>query len=273
MKERHGSDETHTGRQTLELEDLTPVTDLSQFETELMQSVDDGITVVPLEIMSEDGQRLFAASPPVLQLEKKLLYARVTVPPMEDVVVGALADKEAGNVSAIDLLGLDIKEHVAVAGRLLGVVVVVQRPNLNETLMGFNVHVLLTGVTMSVPTTMILDGFESTQVSATLRAFPSLLTDGAMILVLGSTVDGTRTVAFGTGGPVKVTLTMRPQDVGRSVGPISGFLFVAVRLQTTAAMFPFVPRVSMLSLVIVAFETHETEVRAPRKPLRDVSVS
>ena len=255
----------------MELEDLTPVTELSQFETELMQSVDDGITVVPLEIMSEDGQRLFSASPPVLQLEKKLLYARVTVPPMEDVVVGALADKEAGHESAIDWFGLDIKEHVD--GRLHGVVVVVQRPNLNETLMGFNVPVLLTGVIMSVPTTMILDGFESTQVSATLRAFPSLLTDGAMILVLGSTVDGTRTVALETGGPVKVTLTMRPQDVGRSVGPISGFLFVAVRLQTTAAMFPFVPRASMLSLVIVAFETHETEVRAPTKPLRDVSVS
>ena len=263
MKEGHGIDETHTGRQTLELEDLTPVTDLTQFETELMQRVDDGITVVPLEIMSEDGQRLFATSTPVLQLEKKLLDARVPVPPMEDVVVGALADQEIGHVSSIDLFGLDVKEYVD--GRLHGVVVVVQRPNLNETLMGFNVHVLLTGVTMSVPTTMIFDGFGSTQVSATLRAFPSRLTDGAMILVLGSTVDGTRTVAFETGGPVKVTLTMRTQDVGRSVGPISGFVFVAVRLQTTATMFHFVPRASMLSLVIVAFETHEAEVRAPEE--------
>ena len=60
--------------------------------------------------------------------------------------------------------------------------------------------------------------------------------------------------------------------VGLSVGPIGGFVFVAVRLQTTAAMFPFVPQTSMLSLVIVAFETQEAEVRAPRKPLRDVSV-
>ena len=78
-----------TGRQTLELEDFTPVTDLTQFETELMQRVDDGITVVPLEIMSEDGQRLFAPLTPVLQLEQKLLGARVTVPSMEDVVVGS----------------------------------------------------------------------------------------------------------------------------------------------------------------------------------------
>ena len=42
-------------------------------------------------------------------------------------------------------------------------------------------------------------------------------------------------------------------------------MFVAVRLQTTIAMFPSVPRASMLSLVIVAFEAHETELRAPEK--------
>ena len=234
LKEGHGIDETHTGRQTLELEDFTPVTDLTQFETELMQRVDDGITVAPFEIMSEDSQRLFTALTPVLQLEQKLLNARVAVAPMEDIVVGALADQEIGYVSALDLFGFNVKEHVD--GWLHGVVVVVQRPNLNETLMGFNVHVLLTGVTMSVPATMIFDGFGAAQVSATLRAFPSRLTDGAMILVLGLTVDGT--VAFETGGPVKVTLTMRAQDVGRSVGPIGGFVFVAVRLQTTAAMSP-----------------------------------
>ena len=63
----------------------------------------------------------------------------------------------------------------------------------------------------------------------------------------------------------KSALTMRVQDFRRSVGPIGSFLFVAVRLQTTAAMFPSVPRVSMLSLVIVAFETHKTEVEAPEK--------
>ena len=149
-------------------------------------------------------------------------------------------------------------------GRLHGVVVV-QCPHLNETLMGFNVHVLMTGVTMCVPATMIFDGFESAQVSATLRAFPSHLTDGAMSLVLGSTVNGTCTVTFETSGPVKMTLTMRAQHVGRSVSSISGFVFVAVRLQTTAAMFPFVPQASMLSLVIVPLETHETEVRVPEK--------
>ena len=261
LKEGHGIDETHTGRQTLELEDFTPVTDLTQFETESMQRVDDGITVVPLEIISKDGQRLFTALTPVLQLEQKLLDARITVPPMEDVVVGALADQEIGHVSAIDLFGFNVKEHVN--GRLHGVVV--QRPNLNETLMGFNVHILLTSMTMRVPATMIFDGFGPTQVRATLRAFPSRLTDGAMILVLWSTVNGTRTVTFETGGPVKMTLTMRAQHVGRAVGPISGFVFVAVRLQTTATMFPFVPRASMLSLVIVASETHEAEVRAPEK--------
>ena len=70
-----------------------------------------------------------------------------------------------------------------------------------------------------------------------------------MRLVLGSTVDGTRTVTFETSGPVKVTLTLRAQHVGRAVGPISGFVFVAVRLQTTATMFPFV----------------QAEVRAPEK--------
>ena len=75
---------------------------------------------------------------------------------MEDVVVGALADQEIGHVSAIDLFGLDVKEHVN--GWLHGVVVV-QCPNLNETLMGFNVHVLLTSVTLCVPATMIFDGF------------------------------------------------------------------------------------------------------------------
>ena len=125
-----------------------------------MQHVNDGITVVPLEIISEDSQRLFTALIPVLQLEKKLLYARVTVPPMEDVVVGGvLADQEVGHAPAIDLFGLDVKEHV---DGWLHSVVVVQHPNLNETLMGFNVHVLLTGVTMSVPATMILDGFGCT---------------------------------------------------------------------------------------------------------------
>ena len=254
LKEGHGIDETDTGRQTLKLEDFTPVTDLTQFQTELMQRVNDGITVVPLEIMSEDGQRLFTPLTPVLQLEQKLLNARVTVPPMEDVVIGALTDQEIGHVSTVDLFGFNVKEHVN--GRLHGVVVVVvQCPHLNETLMGF--HVLLTGVTMRVPATMIFDGFGSAQVSATLRAFPSRLTDGAMILVLGSTVNGTCTVTFETSGPVKMTLTMRAQHVGRSVSSISGFVFVAVRLQTTAAMFPFVPRASMLSLVIVPLETHE----------------
>ena len=176
---------------------------------------------------------------------------------MEDVVVGALTDQEIGHMSAVDLFGFNVKEHVN--GRLHGVVVVVvvQCSHLNETLMGFNVHVLLTGVTMRVPATMIFDGFGSAQVRATLRAFPSRLTDGAMILVLGSTVNGTCTVTFETSDPVKMTLTMRAQHVGRSVSSISGFVFVAVRLQTTAAMFPFVPRASMLSLVIVPLETHE----------------
>ena len=265
LKEGHGIDETDTGRQTLELEDFTPVTDLTQFETELMQRVNDGITVVPLEIMSEDGQRLFTPLTPVLQLEQKLLNARVTVPPMEDVVVGALTDQEIGHVSAVDLFGFNVKEHVN--GWLHGVVVVVvvQGPHLNETLMGFNVHVLLTSVTLCVPATMIFDGFGSAQVRATLRAFPSRLTDGAMILVLRSTVNGTCTVTFETSGPVKMTLTMRAQHFGRSVSSISGFVFVAIRLQTTAAMFPFVPRASMLSLVIVSLEAHETEVRAPEK--------
>ena len=265
LKEGHGIDETDTGRQTLKLEDFTPVTDLTQFQTELMQRVNDGITVVPLEIMSEDGQRLFTPLTPVLQLEQKLLDAGVTVPPMEDVVVGALADQEIGYVSAVDLFGFDVKEHVNGRWHGVVVVVVVQCLHLNETLMGFNVHVLLTGVTLCVPATMIFDGFGSAQVRATLRAFPSRLTDGAMILVLGSTVNGTCTVTFETSGPVKVTLTMRAQHVGRSVSSISGFVFVAVRLQTTAAMFPFVPRASMLSLVIVPLETHETEVRAPEK--------
>ena len=86
-----------------------------------------------------------------------------------------------------------------------------------------------------------------------------------MILIVRSTVDGTRTVTFETSGSVKVTLTMWAQDVGRAVSSISGFVFVAVRLQTTAAMFSSVPRASMLSLMIVAFETHEAEVRAPEK--------
>ena len=255
LKEGHGIDERDTGRQTLELEDFTPVTDLTQFETELMQRVDDGITVVPLEIMREDGQWLFTPLTPVLQLEQKLLDARVTVPPMEDVVGGALTDQEVGHVSAVDLFGFNVKEHVN--GRLHGVVVVVQCPHLNETLMGFNVHVLLTGVTMCMLAMMIFDGFGSAQVSATLRAFPSRLTHGAMILVLGSTINGTCTVTFETSGPVKMTLTMWAQHIGRSVSSINGFVFVAVRLQTTAAMFPFVPRASMLSLVIVPLETHE----------------
>ena len=206
LKEGHGIDETDTGCQTLELEDFTPVTDLTQFETELMQRVDDGITVVPLEIMSEDGQRLFTPLTPVLQLEQKLLDARITVSPMEDVGGGALTDQEVGHVSAVDLFCFNVKEHVN--GRLHGVVVVVKCPHLNKTLMGFNVHVLLTCVTMCVPTTMIFDGFGSAQVSATLRAFPSRLTDGAMILVLRSTVNGTCTVTFETSGPVKMTLTM-----------------------------------------------------------------
>ena len=135
---------------------------------------------------------------------------------MEDVVVGALTDQEVRHVSAVDLFGFNVKEHVN--GRLHGVVVVVvvvvQCPHLNETLMGFNVHVLLTGVTMRVPATMIFDGFGSAQVSATLRAFPSRLTDGAMILVLGSTVNGTCMVTFETSRPLKMTLTMRAQHVG-----------------------------------------------------------
>ena len=88
-----------------------------------------------------------------------------------------------------------------------------------------------------------------------------------MILIVRSTVDGTRTVTFETGGSVKMTLTIRAQDVGRAVSSISGFVFVEVRLQTTAAMFSSVPRASMLSLMIVAFETHEAEVRAPEKNL------
>ena len=158
--------------------------------------------------MSEDGQRLFTPLTPVLQLEQKLLDARVTVSPMEDVGVGggALTDQEVGHVSAVDLFCFNVKEHVN--GRLHGVVVAVQCPHLNETLMGFNVHVLLTGVTMCMPATMIFDGFGSAQISATLRAFPSRLTDGAMILVLRSTVNGTCMVTFETSGPVKMTLTM-----------------------------------------------------------------
>ena len=82
---------------------------------------------------------------------------------MEEVVVAALIDQEIGHVSAFDLFSLDVKEHVD--ERLHGVVVVVvvvvviQRPNLNETLMGFNVHVLLAGETMSMTATMTCDGF------------------------------------------------------------------------------------------------------------------
>ena len=68
LKEGHGVDETDTGRQTLELEDLTPVTDLTQFETELIQRVDDGITLVPLE--QGTGHRAIG------KLEKRLSVRR-----------------------------------------------------------------------------------------------------------------------------------------------------------------------------------------------------
>ena len=51
---------------------------------------------------------------------------------MEDVLVGTLTEQEVGHLLAIDLFGFNVKEHVD--GRL-HVVVVVQRPNLNETLM------------------------------------------------------------------------------------------------------------------------------------------
>ena len=112
LKEGHGIDETDTGRQTLELEDFTPVTDLTQFETELMQRVNDGITVVPLEIMSKDSQRLFTPLTPLLLFEQKLFNARVPVPPMEDVIVGALTDQEIGHMPAVDLFGFNVKAHV-----------------------------------------------------------------------------------------------------------------------------------------------------------------
>ena len=61
---------------------------------------------------------------------------------------------------------------------------------------------------------MMCVGFGPAYVSATLRAFPSRLTDGAMILVVGLSVDCTCMVASETDGPVKVTLTMRAHDVG-----------------------------------------------------------
>lgn len=83
LKEGHGVDETHTGRQTLELENLALVSDLTQVKTGSMQRLDDGITVVTLEVMSENGQRLFSTSTPVVQSKKKLLNARVTVPLMQ----------------------------------------------------------------------------------------------------------------------------------------------------------------------------------------------
>ena len=82
-KERHGVDETYTGRKTLKLENFTTVVDLTQLETKLMQCVDDRITVVPLEIMGDDHQRLFAIFAPVLQGKEKLSNAHVTVPPMK----------------------------------------------------------------------------------------------------------------------------------------------------------------------------------------------
>ena len=43
-------------------------------------------------------------------------------------------------------------------------------------------------------------------------------------------------------------------------------MVIAIHLQTTAAMFPFVAWAFVLPLVIVLFETHETEVRATEKP-------
>lgn len=107
-KERHGVDETHNRRKTLELEDFSPVPDLTQFETELMQGIDDRITVVPLEIMIENGERLLPALAPVLQLKEKLLNA---VPPMEDTFVGALTDEEIEHVLGVDLFGFNVEEH------------------------------------------------------------------------------------------------------------------------------------------------------------------
>ena len=59
---------------------------------------------------------------------------------MEDILVGALTDQEVGHVLAIDLFGFNVKEHVD--GRL-HVVFVIQRPNLNETFMGFNVIIII----------------------------------------------------------------------------------------------------------------------------------
>ena len=111
-KERHGVDETNTGGKTLKLEDFATVADLTQLETKLMQRVDDGITVVPLEIMRDDEQRLFATFAPVLQGKEKLSNAQVTVPPMEDVVAAALTNQEIGYVSGIDLFGFNVEEHV-----------------------------------------------------------------------------------------------------------------------------------------------------------------
>ena len=61
-----------------------------------------------------------------------------------------------------------------------------------------------------------------------------------------------------------MALTMQAQKIGRSVGPIRGFVVVAIRLQTTATMFPFVPRALVFPLVIV--EAHEAKVEATEKP-------
>lgn len=70
-KKLHGIDESDLGLEADDLQDLASLADLSQIHSELaiVHGVDDGITIIALEIVSYQGERLVSLLAPILQLE------------------------------------------------------------------------------------------------------------------------------------------------------------------------------------------------------------
>ena len=102
--------------------------------------------------MGDHRQGLFAPLTPRFQLLEKGQDAPLTHPEMECVLVRALADQEVRDVFGGTLLGLDVKKDMY--GRHVGFF---QGGHLHETPMRGDLHILLTTMTIGVPTFMFAD--------------------------------------------------------------------------------------------------------------------
>lgn len=122
-----------------------------------MELFDDGVRIVPLKIVGDDGERLLTTLAPFFQLEWKVFHTPLSVPAVETVLVGPGTDQQIRHVTVLPLLTFNVEEDVqGQDGVFVGLF---QGGLLHKAPVAFDLDFSLAGVALTVTALVLTDGF------------------------------------------------------------------------------------------------------------------